>query len=395
MAPKRRPPPASARTLPSAVAVISEIVPEEARACWEIRNFSLVEKAKGRPHYSGPLVEAAGARFGIRAVWGGKEDGQDIPRCGLYCVREGETDTSLEPVKALVAITLVGSRTNITRQSRSAGEFKAAGHHKRGWSNIIELESLLDPAGGFLVDDTVVVELHINAWRTSQESARRLPSAPSAGRRCGGGSFDEASAKELCDDWAEIFIGEGTDVEVHGSLAPEDPPVRAHRLVLAARSPVFRCMLLSSSMLESQIHSKLNLEGADANIAHRFVRFLYINKLDPDTLHSEDALCHLLQLAHRYQVRTLLRQCIANITVTAETAVERLVMAEQLDIPELKAQVMTFLCGCRARLADIQRTDAFARMSRSLRDNVTLIIWDYLENRGLRILRLSFGTLRV
>eukprot|EP00959_Pyramimonas_sp_CCMP1952_P128946 2696592-Pyramimonas_sp.AAC.1 len=32
--------------------------------------------------------------------------------------------------------------------------------------------------------------------------------------------------------------------------------------------------------------------------------------------------------------------------------------------------------------------------ARSVRDNVTLIIWDYHKNRGLRIPRLSFGTLR-
>ena len=62
---------------------------------------------------------------------------------------------------------------------------------------------------------------------------------------------------------------------------------------------------------------------------------------------------------------TRMHLCSAQLTPTEDTAVEQLIMAEQLSLSALKEQVMDFVCSCRLRLAVIQRTEAFARMSKN------------------------------
>ncbi|CAK0811857.1 unnamed protein product, partial [Prorocentrum cordatum] len=74
------------RQLPSAVAVVSDFASEEARACWEIRGFSLVDKQQGSSMESGPLVRAAGTQFGLRVyAWSLPGD-----QFAIYCFREAE-----------------------------------------------------------------------------------------------------------------------------------------------------------------------------------------------------------------------------------------------------------------------------------------------------------------
>ncbi|CAK0840769.1 unnamed protein product, partial [Prorocentrum cordatum] len=226
---------------------------------------------------------------------------------------------------------------------------------------------LQNPANGYLVSDSLVVELCVKAL----VSARTQRVVVHPGRADSGGPGGSGPRHGLSDDLAALLAGgQGADVEVHGSLGEGGDVVRAHRIVMAARSPVFSRMLLASdnSMLLAS-NTRVNLEGVDHAVAVSFVRFLYTNELDPELMEDSNALCHLLALAHRYEVRSLLDCCTAQLAVslTEESAVERLIMAEQLAIPGLKDtdHIKDYICSDPARMAQIQTTEAFPRMSKS------------------------------
>jgi len=171
----------------------------------------------------------------------------------------------------------------------------------------------------------------------------------------------------LATDLAALLTGgQATDVEVIGALSEAgEQAVKAHRLVLAARSPVFNRMMLESGMRESQAGARISLEGADRSTTEHFVRFLYTGGLSEESLDDPSSLCHLLSLGHRFEVPSLVQLCSARLTTTEDTAVEQLIMAEQLGLSALKEQIMDFVCSCRSRLAVIQKTEAFVRMSKN------------------------------
>ena len=47
----------------------------------------------------------------------------------------------------------------------------------------------------------------------------------------------------------------------------------------------------------------------DELTAKKFLDFLYLDKLDVSVKESADLCCHLLKLAHQYEVRGLIDQC--------------------------------------------------------------------------------------
>merc|ERR1719356_2421537 len=105
------------------------------------------------------------------------------------------------------------------------------------------------------------------------------------------------SKRALVGDWTSALASEqATDIEVCGVLGEGDEAMKAHRLVLAVRSPVFRGMLQSSPMRESQQDHRICLDGVDQAIVRCFVKFLYTEEVDQETLRNQDAVCHLLSL---------------------------------------------------------------------------------------------------
>ena len=119
--------------------------------------------------------------------------------------------------------------------------------------------------------------------------------------------------------------GDGTDV----TLRAGDAQLAAHSLILSLRSPVFKNML-SGEMREAKT-GIITLQ-ADELTAKKFLDFIYLDKLDVPADESQDLCCHLLKLAHQFEVRGLVNQCTASLKsgLDIESAVERLMVADEL-----------------------------------------------------------------
>ena len=75
---------------------------------------------------------------------------------------------------------------------------------------------------------------------------------------------------------------------------------------MSFRSPVFKGML-TGAMREART-GIVDLQ-ADEQTAKKFLDFIYLDKLDVSVNESADLCCHLLKLAHQYEVRGLIDQC--------------------------------------------------------------------------------------
>jgi len=108
----------------------------------------------------------------------------------------------------------------------------------------------------------------------------------------------------------------------------------------------------------------VRLAGVEPKVVAWLLQFLYTDMVDDEAWEDDEALCHLLAAAHRYQVTQLVRLCELQIaTQLRETvAVERLLMAEHLGLPELRSKVLDFICYSDERLSRLKGLDGFDRL---------------------------------
>lgn len=389
------------------VAVVSRIVPDEALGRWEIQDLSRFQRRSSKAYSSGPILVAGCSPFGLLLRLGGK-------------------DTEFASDLQVYAVNLSGKRTmgqhtiRVVNQARGReSDVVLMGEpglwdskSEWGWKQAMSLETLEDSEAGFVIDDTLVLELYMQVW---EPEAIRTQGSPATLARCC--TPLAVPPPSLAGDLGELLrSGRGSDITVRAAglssgpagdsnccsgagcsgAGPRDmdssggsscsccsagPPIRAHRLVLAARSPVLERLLFSSGMRETtDAGYELRLEGADAKVAVWFVRFLYTDEVAHEAWEDQEGLCYLLTVAHRYQVQPLVERCQFRLVeqLSEERAPERLMMADLLDSPALKFAVLDYICGSHRRLARIQASDGFERLTRTrpglLRDILATVV---------------------
>ncbi|GFY98772.1 hypothetical protein Acr_13g0001730 [Actinidia rufa] len=162
--------------------------------------------------------------------------------------------------------------------------------------------------------------------------------------------------------------GKGTDVnfEVNGEI------FAAHKLILAARSPVFRAQLFGP-MKDHNTHC-IKIEDMEAPVFKALLHFIYWDVL-PDlneltgldskwasTLMSQ----HLLAAADRYGLERLRLLCEANLCedVAINTVATTLALAEQHHCFQLKSVCLKFV-AMPENLRAVMQTDGFEYLKES------------------------------
>ncbi|KAJ7977448.1 BTB/POZ and MATH domain-containing protein [Quillaja saponaria] len=162
--------------------------------------------------------------------------------------------------------------------------------------------------------------------------------------------------------------GKGSDVkfEVDGEI------FAAHKLVLAARSPVFRAQLLGP--MRDQNTQSIKVEDIEAPVFKALLHFIYWDSL-PDLqeltgLNSKWASTlmaqHLLAAADRYGLERLRLMCEASLCedVSINTVATTLALAEQHHCFQLKAVCLKFV-ALPENLRAVMQTDGFEYLKES------------------------------
>jgi len=240
-----------------------------------------------------------------------------------------------------------------------------------GWSNYCQRSVLMDPSSGFLTDDVLILELHITVWQDKMSTTC-----------CGLGSASFPRDGTLAEDMGKLFhSGQHSDLTVRigptvggegrwwgpftgSSPANEAAAIKAkvfrvHRLVLAARSTVLMHMLIGSGMKETVSNGELVLEDdLEPKVVEWFLNYIYTDKIEEEAWEDDEAMCHLLSLAHKYQMMSLQRMCLAKIVakLSEDNASERLMMADHFQIPTLQEAVLDYMCLTTVGFARLAET---------------------------------------
>jgi hypothetical protein len=108
------------------------------------------------------------------------------------------------------------------------------------------------------------------------------------------------------------------------------------------RSPVFKTMLRTEMRETTTRVIDLSVDDGTANA---FVDYLYFDVLDATSPGSPDLCCHLLKLAHQYEVQSLVDRCMAVLECGLDVAssIERLMLADELGLARLRDACVDFL----------------------------------------------------
>ncbi|KAL3647330.1 BTB/POZ and MATH domain-containing protein 3 [Castilleja foliolosa] len=144
---------------------------------------------------------------------------------------------------------------------------------------------------------------------------------------------------------------------------------KAHKLILAARSPVFRAQFFG--LIGNPNSDKVELEDVEPSIFKALLQFIYSDEL-PDfhetscstSTFSAIMMQHLLAAADRFGLDRLKQLCEAKLCeeVTADTVATTLSLADQHHCTELKAVCLKFAA---TNLGVVMQSEGFRHLEES------------------------------
>ncbi|XP_043469989.1 protein roadkill-like [Leptopilina heterotoma] len=159
----------------------------------------------------------------------------------------------------------------------------------------------------------------------------------------------ECLENDIADDMAIILRNNLlTDV----TLTVMGKEYRAHKCILAARSPVFLAMF-QINMLEN-MESEIIIEDTDNECVEKMLQFIYSDKVDNIEKDTEK----LLELSDKYDIKGLKLLCAQELckNIDVDTALDVLVWSDKCNSPELRERAFNFI---RNHMKSILESEAY------------------------------------
>jgi len=203
------------------------------------------------------------------------------------------------------------------------------------------------PSSGYLVNDSLTVECTITVLGGDEEQP--LPVPPPS---------------DMHKHFGELLQSqEGVDVMFHVS----GESFAAHKVILAARSPVFKAKFFGG--LEETSSESVVIEDMEPVVFRSMLHFIYTDmapELDGDEDPQAAAIMaqHLLAAADRYGLDRLKLICECKLSggIGIGTAATTLVLAEQHHCSLLRAKCIEFITKSPETLDAVLATDGYAHL---------------------------------
>ena len=223
-----------------------------------------------------------------------------------------------------------------------------------GYRKFVKKSILEDPARGLLVNDTIIIRYQIElvvstggALSRHTNPAKQQPQIT-------------VPPPSLGPDLASLLeSGVGSDV----TFEVDDEKMPAHKIILQARSPVFKA-LLTGPMREGH-EGSVAIQDVKAPVFKALLHFAYSDALPSDLQGPRlevPMAQHLLAAADRFQLIRLRCICEQRLceTVEVETVATTLALAEQNNARELKRVCLEFVSK---HLQPVMATEGYQYMT--------------------------------
>ncbi|GJN20929.1 hypothetical protein PR202_gb08367 [Eleusine coracana subsp. coracana] len=209
-----------------------------------------------------------------------------------------------------------------------------------------------------LVNDSFRIRVEISVSTRVRTETRRTMSAAAA-------VAVPAAPLDLQRHLGDLFVaGEGADV----TFLVAGETFRAHRCILAARSPVFKAELFEAMRQKSNDAAAevcVRVYDVEPQVFNALLHFVYTDSLPPSEIMTDEpdvvTVQRLLEAADRYDMPRLKLVCeekMCGCLLDTRTAATTLVLAHQHRCNRLKNACMEFL-RCPQVLQAVMATDGF------------------------------------
>ena len=284
----------------------------------------------------------------------------------LYFYPDGDREDSKDWVSAFVALKTddVVARAVIdlalvdqtTRVLHSPRRFDSTVDRKDVWGvTKLKKKSELENSS-YILDDTIVVACNLtvitfkDSVATDAIEIRDVQVPPS----------------DLSDNLGKLLEAtEGSDVffKVKEEVFP------AHKIILAARSPVFRAEFYGP-MQEQSLQTSVTVEDMQPAVFKGLLHFIYTDSLPPmDGLGAgeyEEMIRHLLVAADRYAMERMKLTCEKTLRrrLSAETVATTLALADQHHCTKLKDACIEFI-NSLSTMDDVMESEGYEHLKRA------------------------------
>lgn len=309
---------------------------------WTITNFSFCREEMGEVLKSSTF--SAGTNDKLKWLLrinpkGLDEESKDYLSLYLLlhkCETKGE-------VRAKFKFSILNAKREEVKIMESQRAYRFVAGKDWGFKKFVKRDLLLDESSGLLPDDKLTIYCEVNVVTEAKEYSGQVSPFQSRVPTC-----------RLPDDLEDLFkTQEFSDVTISAS----GKEFKAHKAILAARSPMFRGMF-SHDMKESKFN-RVEVPDVDPDVLSEMLRFIYTGKSilearsplkeqtkDPKEQEKEQQLAiELLQAANKYQLDRLKLICeeALNKTLSADSVAEILALADMFNASQLKTQAIEFI----------------------------------------------------
>jgi len=147
--------------------------------------------------------------------------------------------------------------------------------------------------------------------------------------------------------------------------------LRAHRLILFARSPVFAAMI-NKAEAEDELMNRFQIDNVSFMTFKELIHFMYTDQV----VLSESNVDSLLAAAQDYSIPLLINKCeeyLYSTSLTVENCCEKLISADVNKSVHLKKMVVDYI---RSNSAEVTNTNGWIQLKKSYPDLVSDIMED-------------------
>jgi speckle-type POZ protein len=136
------------------------------------------------------------------------------------------------------------------------------------------------------------------------------------------------------------------------TLKVKDKEFKAHKLILAAASPVFEAMFKEGT--KEHQDNYVNIEDIESDVFEVFLRYLYSGQVE----HLDEMVSDLLAAADKYDVQPLKERCIHHMVknISVDNAVNMLILADRYNVEPIKLQAQKFITN---NIMSLLKTDSW------------------------------------
>ncbi|KAG9271741.1 speckle-type POZ protein-like A [Astyanax mexicanus] len=293
---------------------------------WTINNFSFCREEMGEVLKSSSFCSGPNdkMKWCLRVNPKGLDD-ESKDYLSLYLLL---VSCPKSEVRAKFKFSLLNAKREETKAMESQRAYRFVQGKDWGFKKFIRRDFLLDEANGLLPDDKLtlfcevsVVQDSVNISGQSNMNMLKVPEC------------------QLSDDLGNLWeCSRFTDC----SLFVGGQEFKAHKSILAARSPVFNAMF--EHEMEESKKNRVDISDIDADVFKEMMGFIYTGKA-PNLENMADS---LLAAADKYALERLKVMCEEALCngLSVENVADTLILADLHGAEQLKAQAIDFINRC-------------------------------------------------